>query len=96
MKSWRSWFIRVKPRVATGASDIADYLALFYATVPPVPGGRSDSSVLQVLGLADVEEVAEGVAEEVDREDGDHDEEAREAAEPPGAGDEAAGIGQLP
>ena len=50
----------------------------------------------QVLGLADVEEVAQRVAEEVDREDGDHDEEAREAAEPPGAGDEAAGIGQLP
>ena len=50
----------------------------------------------QVLGLAHVEQVAQRVAEEVDREDRDHDEQAGEDAEPPGAGDEAAGVGQLP
>jgi len=47
----------------------------------------------EVPGLADVEEVAERVAEEVDREHRDHDEQAGEDAEPPGARDEAAGIG---
>jgi hypothetical protein len=57
---------------------------------------RPGSPVRRVLGLAHVEEVAQRVAEEVDREDCDHDEQAPEHAEPPGARDEAPGIGQLP
>ena len=49
----------------------------------------------RIPSLADIEEIAKGVAEEIDREHGDHDEQAREDAEPPGARDEAAGIGGI-